>query len=178
MDAVLDQHLQGLQVSGRFRQPHAFRPATEAALEIADAPDDLGLPVALVGQRHDHVGVDLGQRRTVAAVAGGADLVGVENSLVSFRVGLFHPGEERGTEVEANTGVIVDDLDNTTFVVQNAGRSIGRVAFEVDLFVPVVKGRGGVLHFHDFQPGVLTGRLIKVTVNTNIFITIVHNFLP
>ncbi len=45
-DAVLGQQVQGLAIDSGFRQPHAFRLAAEAMLEVGDAPADLGDAVA------------------------------------------------------------------------------------------------------------------------------------
>ena len=56
---LLRQDFEGLDIDGCFGKPHAFGLAPEAMLEIANAPDHLGLLIAPVGQRHDHVVVGL-----------------------------------------------------------------------------------------------------------------------
>ena len=53
------------RVSGpyrRLREPQPFRLASKTIGKIFDAPDDLGVLVTAVGQRHDHVIVSLGNR--------------------------------------------------------------------------------------------------------------------
>ena len=72
-------------VDGGLGQPHAFGPAAEAVLEVGDAPADLGERVALAGERHDDVVVDLRHGGAVAAVALGAGVVGVEDHAVGAR---------------------------------------------------------------------------------------------
>ena len=62
LDSVGGEHFKGLDVDGGLGQPHAFGRAIEAVFEVADAPDHLSLLVAAIGQRHDHVVVDLRNR--------------------------------------------------------------------------------------------------------------------
>ncbi len=69
LDAFLRHEVEHVAVDGGFGQPHAFRLAAEAVLEVGDAPADLGEGVAGAGQRHDDVVVDL---RDGGAVAGEA----------------------------------------------------------------------------------------------------------
>ena len=69
-------------VDGGLGEPHAFGLAAEAVLEVGDAPADLGEGVALAGERHDDVVVDLRDGGAVAAVALRAGLVGVEDHAV------------------------------------------------------------------------------------------------
>ena len=69
LDALLGQEVEDGAGDGGFGEPHAFGLAAEAVLEVGDAPADLGAGVALVGERHDDVVVDLRERGAVAAVA-------------------------------------------------------------------------------------------------------------
>ena len=55
-------------------------------------------------------------REPFAAVA-----VGIENRLVHFRHLFLDPGDQRGSEVEADTGVIAHDALDAAFAVQKAG---------------------------------------------------------
>jgi len=43
--------------------------------------------------------------------------------------------------------------------------SIGPVTLQGDSFIPVMKGMGASLGLNDFEPGVLPGGLVEVTVN-------------
>ena len=56
----LGKNFQRLKIDCGFRQPHARRRPLEAALEVANAPQDLRISVARVGQRQNHMIVDLG----------------------------------------------------------------------------------------------------------------------
>ena len=67
--AVFGEQIEGLQIDGGFSQPHALRLAAKSVFEVDNSPNDLGLFVALVGQRHDQVVVDLGDGGAVAGVA-------------------------------------------------------------------------------------------------------------
>ncbi len=66
LDAVGGEDFEGLDVDGGFSQPHAFGIAIEAELEVANSPYHLSLLVAAIGQRHDHVVVDLRDGGTVS----------------------------------------------------------------------------------------------------------------
>ena len=107
--AVGGQEIQALEIDRRLRQPHPLGLAAEAVTKVPDAPDDLGLLVAPVGQRQDQVAVGLGQRRAVAGEARRGQPVCLEDRGVDLRPLELHPGQQRRSEVEAHAGVVVDD---------------------------------------------------------------------
>ena len=109
-DSLLRHDIERFQVHSRFRQPHALRVAAEVALKIANAPNHLGALVPAVGQRHDHVRVCLGDRRTVAAEALAAFFLASTMRLMSVRGRGFQPGEQCRTKVKADPSIVVDDL--------------------------------------------------------------------
>ncbi len=164
-DAVLGHDVERLEVDGRLREPHPFGLSAEPRLEIRHAPDDLGPLVAAPGQRHDEVVVGLGHGAPVAAEAGAALLVRVEDGLVDLGARLLHPGQERRPGVEADRGVVVDDVDDPVLGVEDAGRGVRRVALGRHPLVPVVEGRGRVLDLDLLEPGVLARRLVEVAVD-------------
>jgi hypothetical protein len=82
----------------------------------------------------------------------------------------FHPGEECGAEVEAHFLIVIDDFEDSSVGVEYAGGGVLGVTFGVNSFVPVVVWVGGVLDFDFFQPGIFSGRLVKVTVYANVII--------
>ena len=137
-------------------------------LEVGDAPADLGAGVALGGERHDDVVVDLGEGGAVVGVERGAGLVGVLDHAVGAGSEVFEPAEERGAEVEAHAGVVVDDADDLALLVDDAGGAVGGVALGGDALVPVVVGSGGVLELDGFKPGVLARRLVEVAVDAEV----------
>ena len=60
LDSGFTQKLEAFHINGGLRQPHALRIASEAALEVADSPQDLSALIASVGQRQDQVVIRLG----------------------------------------------------------------------------------------------------------------------
>jgi hypothetical protein len=42
---------------------------------------------------------------------------------------------------------------------------VGPIALQGDPFIPIMKGMGTFLGLNDFEPGVLPGRLVEMTVN-------------
>ena len=168
LDALLGEEIEDGAGDGGLGEPHALGPAAEAVLEVGDAPADLGAGVALGGQRHDDVVVDLGERGAVVGVEGGAGLVGVLNHAVGAGREVFKPTEQRGAEVEAHARVVVDDADDLALLVDDAGGTVGGVALGGDALVPVMVGGGGVLELDGFEPGVLARRLVEVAVDAEI----------
>ena len=168
LDPQRAQDLQGLHVHGQFRQPQPFGIAVEAVLEIANAPENLRVLMARAGQRQDEVVVGLRQRRSVAGEQLHALAVGFQDALVGPGRVLFYPGKQRRTEVEADAGVVVDDLGDAPLPVEDAGGAVGHVTLVGDALVPIVVRRGGILQLDGFQPGILAGRLIKVRVDTQV----------
>ena len=79
----------------------------------------------------------------------------------------MQPPEQRGAEVEAHAGVVVDDADDLVLEVGDAGGAVGGVALGGDAVVPVVIGRGGVLDLDGLEPGVFARRLVEVAVDAD-----------
>ena len=94
--------------------------------------------------------------------------VGVEDRGVDFGRFGFEPGEQSGAEVEADAGVVVDQLDDAVVAVDDPRYRVGRVALGGDALVPVVIGIGRVLQLDGFEPGVFPGRLVEVAVDADL----------
>ena len=121
-DAELGEQLERFQIHRGFRQPHSFRRALESIFEVADAPEDLRDPIAAVGQRHDDVIVNLRHGGAVAGKIFLAFPVGVEDRRVDFRRLGFQPDQQRRTEVEADLGVVIDQLDDAVLARRECAR--------------------------------------------------------
>jgi hypothetical protein len=91
----------------------------------------------------------------------------LKDLLINGREFLLKPGEEGGAKIEADGGVVIKDIQDLPFAVNDPGISIRPIAFESDPFVPVVKGMSALLGLDDFKPGVLPRRLIEMTMNGN-----------
>jgi hypothetical protein len=165
---VLSEEVEGVAVNGGFGEPHALGLAAEAADEVGDAPADLGDAVLLVGEGQDDVVVDLGHGGAVAGEALSTEPVRVEDAAVDARGVFFKPGEEGGTEVEADAGVVVDDADDLLALVEHAAGAVGGVALGGDALVPVMEGSGGVLGLDGFEPGIFARRLVEVAVDAEV----------
>ena len=79
--------------------------------------------------------VCLSQRRAVSRKDLLALAVRRENGLIGLRCGVFKPREQRRANIEADPGIVVDDLDDATLAVQNPGGGVGCVAFGGDPLV-------------------------------------------
>ena len=164
----LRQNFQGLQIHRGLRQPHALRMAAESFFKIANAPKNLRVFVLARGQRKDHVVVGLGHRRTMAGEKPLAFAVGRQNRFIHRRTLLLHPRKQGGTKVEADLGIVVDDLQNAAIAIQNPRGAVGRITFRRDPLVPVVIRISRILVFHRFQPGIFPRRLVKVGMNADV----------
>jgi len=89
---------------------------------------------------------------------------------VNVRLVTLHPGQEGRTEIEVYLGIIIDNIDDAHFRVQDARSGVGAVALGGDPFVPIVKRLGRILHLDFFQPGILPRRLVKMAMNANVTI--------
>ena len=168
VNAGLGQDFQRLHVDGRLGQPHSLGITAEAMPEIGDAPEHLGLLVPGAGQGQDHVVVDLGERIAMPPPPLLAQPVGLDNARQSLRGGVGHPLQERGAEVEADPGVVVQEVDDSPLAVEQSGPGVGSVALVGDPLVPVVKRGRRVLHLDNPQPRVLAGGLVEVPMDADI----------
>ena len=167
-DSVLGQQVERVEVDCRLGEPHPLGLPAEAALEVADTPEDLRLLVAPVRQRHDHVVVRLRESGAVAGEALAARDVGREDLRVGFGRLPLEPREERRAEVEADPRVVVLDLHDPAGVVENPRRRVGCVTLRRDPLVPVVVGRRGILKLDLLEPGVLARGLVEMSVNADV----------
>jgi hypothetical protein len=101
----------------------------------------------------------------VTGAASDALAVGLDDARVSFGVSAFEPGEERGAEVEAEVGVVVDYGFDAPVRVDDAGVAVRAVALAVDALVPVVEGVRARLALDQIGPGVLSRRLVEMAVD-------------
>ena len=169
LDSFGGHHVQHAAVDGGLGQPHAFGPAAEAVLEVGDAPADLRDGVAPAGQRQDDVVVDLRDapsrgRRSAARWLRSASRM----RAIGARSLVGHPLQQGGAEVEAHARVVVHDAHDLVLAVGDARGAVGRVTLRGDALVPVVIGRGGVLHLDRLQPGVLARRLVEVAMHADV----------
>ena len=167
-DARLGQHLQRLDVDGGLGQPHSLGVAAEAVAEVGDPPAHLCFLVSCTSQRKNHVIVRLRQRIAVTAPPILAEPVGLDDSLEGLRRLVGHPLQERGAEVEADPRIVIQEVDDASLAIEQAGPRVRGVALVGDPLVPVVKRGRRVLNLDDAQPGILAGGLVKVAVDAEI----------
>src|SRR5262249_44694463 len=140
----------------------------EPTAEVGDPPGDLSLLVLAAGQGHDQVIVVLGQCVAVAPAALATEPIGLDDSPVHFGGLDGDPLQERRAEIEADPGVVVQEVADPTRAVEQPRAGIRRVTFARDPLVPVVERGRGVLDLDDVEPGVLAGRLVEVAVDAKI----------
>ena len=71
--------------------------------------------------------------------------VGLQYPLIGVRRVVLHPGQQRRPEVEADAGVVVDDLCDPASFVEDPRGAVGQITLGGNALVPVVVGRGGIL---------------------------------
>ena len=155
------------RVGRRLRQPHALGFGAKAVLVVGDAPADLRVPIARIGQRQNHVVVALRHGRAVAAVTLAAAALAVQNHAERPRRILLEPTQQRGAKVEAHARVVVHDARDLVLGIDHACGAVRRIALGADALIPVVVGSSRVLSLDRLQPGILAWRLVKVAVNAN-----------
>jgi hypothetical protein len=95
--------------------------------------------------------------------------IGLDERMVELRRVLSGPRKESGAKIEADSGIVVQNMRNALVLIENTGGQIGSVALSRDALVPVMVRIGRILQFNLFKPRILAWRLIEVTVNTEIF---------
>jgi hypothetical protein len=114
--------------------------------------------------------IDLSQGIAVTLVTVSTGQVRKYNLVIDPGMGLFQPGEQGRAKVETHVLIVVEQFFNKSLLVVQASASIGSIAFPCDALIPIVIRLGRSLVFNEFQPGILTRRLIEVAVDTKIFI--------
>jgi hypothetical protein len=104
----------------------------------------------------------------VAAAALAAEAVALYDAQHNVRRLLTEPGQQRGPEIKAHPGVVVDEPDDLALVVYQARPGVRGITLASDTLVPVVVRGGGVLDLDGLEPGVLAGRLVEVPVDADV----------
>src|ERR1700687_4269715 len=112
--------------------------------------------------------VGLSDRRAVSRESLQAALVGFAQGLIHLRRLVLYPRKQRRTEIEADLRVVVYELHDPLFAIQNSGQSVRRIALGGDSFVPVMIWIRGILQLDGFERGVLSRRLVEMSVDANV----------
>src|ERR1700740_3283244 len=89
--------------------------------------------------------------RSVAGTSLAADVVRFAQGLINLGSFLLDPGKQGGTEVEADPSVIVHQLHDALFTVEDERICIGCVALRRQPFVPIVIWVSGILQLDGFE---------------------------
>jgi hypothetical protein len=87
----------------------------------------------------------------------------------SFR---FHPAKQRRPEIETDPRIVIDHLFDFTLPVENPRVRIRGVTLGGNSLIPVMKRTGTLLLIYDAGPGILTGRLVKMAMDTKTSFTV------
>jgi hypothetical protein len=167
---VAGQKIKRFQIHCRFRQPHALWFAAKTEFEITNPPQNLGLLIPAVRERHNYVVVHLCDCRSVPGEQLLALLVRIKDRLIDLGSLFRKPGKQGRAKVEADFRIVIRNLDDALLSVQNTRRRIGCVALRGDTFVPIMVGVSGVLDFDGLEPGIFSRRLVEVSVDTDVAI--------
>ena len=160
----VDQGRQGGVVGRCLGQPHARGFAAESLPEIDLPPQHLRAQIVRRKQGRDRVaphlshGAARGQSRLLVGVA-------LAHSSHDLVVVAREPARQGGAKVEGHPCVIVDDGRDMLLGTENAGISIGAIAFGMNAGIPVQEWRGRRLAWYLVGPGVFPGRLVEVPVD-------------
>jgi hypothetical protein len=160
--------LQALQVDRCLGKPHALGLSPEPMPEILNAPYYLGVLIPGMGKGHDQMVVGLSHGGSAAGKYLLAFFIGINNSLIRFLVVFFHPGQQSGPKIEAYPCIIVDDIDDILFFIEDPGRGVGGITLGRNTLIPVMIGISGILDLDLSEPGVFPGGLIKMTVDADV----------
>jgi hypothetical protein len=94
--------------------------------------------------------------------------ISLDDLLIERRKFQLQPTDEGRTEIETEGGVIVDEVQNLSFTIDDSGIGIWPITFEGNPFIPVVEGIGTLLGLNHFKPGIFSRRLIEMAMNHDI----------
>jgi hypothetical protein len=94
--------------------------------------------------------------------------IGLDNLLIERRKFHLQPTDEGRAEIETEGGVIIEEIENLSFFINDPGIGVGSITFEGNPLIPVVEGMGTCLGLNRFKPRILPRRLIKMAVNRDI----------
>ena len=94
-------------------------------LKIPYTPFHLRPPVAVVGQRHNNMVVRLRKSSTMAAESLCAFLIRLKNRLVFIRCPSLQPRKQRRAKIEAYLGIVINDINDAFFVIEDAEAVFG-----------------------------------------------------
>ena len=95
--------------------------------------------------------------------------IGLDDPTVQIGRVLGRPGEKSGTKIETDSGIVVQNVRNALVLIENAGGQVWSVALGRYALVPVMVRIGRILNFDLLKPGILSRRLIEVTMDAEIF---------
>src|SRR5574337_676243 len=111
--------------------------------------------------------VRMGQGIAMAAAPDHAVTIALDHALSGLWGLTFEPAEERRPDIEAHTGIVIDQTDDSAVVIQKPGPSVRGIALRSNPLVPVVSGCGGRLLLNLFRPRILARRLIEMAVDND-----------
>jgi hypothetical protein len=91
--------------------------------------------------------------------------IGFDDFLVKRRVFQLEPTDQGRTEIETEGGIIVDEIEDLSFTIDDTGVGIWPITLEGDPFVPVMERMSALLGLDGFKPWILPRRLVEVAVN-------------
>src|SRR5438477_6496104 len=95
--------------------------------EICNAPSYLRAEIALVAQRQYRMVVGLRDGAAVPTMPFAAQLVCRDDARVSFRLSRLEPSHQGGPQVKAQIRVVVYDVLDLAFAIDDSGKCIGTV---------------------------------------------------
>lgn len=95
-------------------------------------------------------------------------LVRIENLAVGLGMVLFHPNEQRRSEIVRDVLVVVHDIAHVSVSIEIPAEGIGSIAVVVYPLVPILIGFRGWLLGYDFDQGILPRRLVEVSVENQV----------
>ncbi len=152
-------------VARSLRQPHRLSFTSETKPKIGEAPTNLGPQIAFIAQWQNRVAVRLRDRVAVTVVFHRALPIGVENSVVGFRMLLLKPTQERRPKIETDVLVVIDRARLARRRIRNCRRRVWLITLGVNSLIPVMKRRRAGLFFDDSRPRVFARRLIEMSVD-------------
>jgi hypothetical protein len=114
--------------------------------------------------------IDLGNCITVAIASGSAVDVSSQYLRIYPGIFFFKPCQKGGAKIETHIFIIIYDFEYKSISPKNTGSCVRSIAFTSDTFIPVMIRECRFLQLYHLQPGIFTRWLVKMAMDTEIFL--------
>jgi hypothetical protein len=157
-ERFLNKIFEGGLITGRLWKPKRFGCPLKSILKVSKTPPNQGFSIPFITERKDGMNVCMCHRISMPPILPNTVSIRFDQTAIGSRMEPFDPLQEGRPEIKTHPSVVVDHS------IFQPNTSIGCVTFIMNSLVPVRKGMRTLFPVDVTGPGILSRRLIKMTV--------------